>query len=288
MVALITPFRDGQVDEVALRALVEWHIAEGTDAIVATGTTGESATLSHAEHHDVIRIVVEQTKGRIPVIAGTGSNATRESLELTAFAKEAGADAALLITPYYNKPTQEGLYQHYKTIAEAVHLPIMLYNVPGRTAVNMSAETVARLAEIPNVVSIKEATADMELASNILRLAGNKIELISGDDATVLPFMAIGGKGVISVTANIAPRMVSDMVHACLEGRWDDARVLHMKLLHINKLMFVESNPIPVKAAVAMLGRCGEELRLPLTPLSEQYRQPLWEEMQGLGLVSGN
>jgi 4-hydroxy-tetrahydrodipicolinate synthase len=283
-VALVTPFRDNRIDVVSLRRLIEYQLGHGIHGIVPCGTTGESATLTHDEHREVIRLCVETVAGRVPVIAGTGSNSTEESIRMTRFAQEAGADGALLITPYYNKPTQDGLVQHYQAVAEAVDLPLVLYNVPGRTALDMKPETVARLAEFPNIVAIKEATGDMERASLIRSLCGEKMTLLSGDDASFLPFLAVGGRGVISVTANIAPsRLVT------LWNRWEREDVVgalreHDALLPLHRAMFVETNPIPVKAAVALLGLCGEEIRMPLTRLSESYL-PLLRRLCGdLGL----
>ncbi|MBF0159725.1 MAG: 4-hydroxy-tetrahydrodipicolinate synthase [Magnetococcales bacterium] len=284
IVALVTPLRDNRVDVDGLRRLIEYQIEHGVHGIVPCGTTGESATLSHDEHRAVIQHCIEIVGGRVPVIAGTGSNSTAESVALTRFAREAGADGALLITPYYNKPTQEGLVRHYQTIAESVELPLVLYNVPGRTALDMKPETVARLAELPNIVAIKEATADMERALVIRSMCGEKLTLLSGDDATLLPFLAIGGRGIISVTANVAPgRMVA------LWNRWerDDAVGAlreHETLLHLHRAMFVETNPIPVKAAAAMLGLCGGEIRLPLTPLSAGHHATLRRLMTDLAL----
>ena len=282
--ALITPLKNGHVDDEALARLIEWQIAGGVDGVVPCGTTGESATLSHAEHRHVIEFCVQRVAGRVQVIAGTGSNATSETIELTRFAQEVGASGALLITPYYNKPTQEGLFYHYQTVADAVDLPLVLYNVPGRTAVDMKPETVARLAKHGRIVAIKEATADMERASLLLQLCGDDMTLISGDDATFLPFLAIGGHGVISVTANIVPDQMVALWQHCLKSDWATARRLHGRLLDINRRLFCETNPIPIKAAAAMMGLCGPEIRLPLTPLAETYRPSLRQAMEDLGL----
>lgn len=268
IVAIVTPFRNGKVDEKALGNLIEWHIKQGTNAIVPCGTTGESATLDYEEHHRVIRFTVEAVNKRVPVIAGTGANATDETIMITKEAKKAGADAALVVAPYYNKPTQEGLYRHYKAVAEAVKIPLILYNVPGRTAVNILPSTVARLAEIRNIVAIKEATGDMKQASEIIRLCGNRITVLSGDDFTTLPLMALGGKGTISVTANVAPRLVSQMCALWEKGRFDEARKLHFKLEPLNAAMFIETNPIPVKTALALMGKIQEEFRLPLCEMA--------------------
>jgi 4-hydroxy-tetrahydrodipicolinate synthase len=285
IVAIVTPFKDGKVDEGALRTLIEWHIAEGTDAIVPCGTTGESATLDYEEHYRVIEITVETVNKRIPVIAGTGANSTSETIMMTKKAKEIGADGALLVVPYYNKPTQEGLYRHYRTVAEAVDIPLVLYNVPGRTALNMLPSTVARLAEIDNIVAIKEASGNMAQVSEIIRLCGDKITVLSGDDSTTFTLMALGGKGTISVTANVVPREVSEMCKAMLEGRIEDARRLHYKLEPLNKAMFIETNPIPVKTALSMMGKISEEMRLPLCPMGDENRKKLKSVLQDYGLV---
>ncbi|OHE55813.1 MAG: 4-hydroxy-tetrahydrodipicolinate synthase, partial [Thermodesulfovibrio sp. RBG_19FT_COMBO_41_18] len=255
IVAIVTPFKKGKVDEKALGDLIEWHITQGTNAIVPCGTTGESATLDYKEHYRVIDFTVKTVNKRVPVIAGTGANSTDETVEITLHAKKSGADAALLVSPYYNKPTQEGLYRHYKTVAEKVDIPIVLYNVPGRTAVNILPSTVARLAEIKNIVAIKEATGDMKQVSEVLRLCGDRITVISGDDFTTLPLLALGGKGVISVSANVAPRAVSQMCSFWMKGQYDKARALHFKLEPLNAAMFIETNPIPVKTALAMMGK---------------------------------
>ncbi|MBF0367886.1 MAG: 4-hydroxy-tetrahydrodipicolinate synthase [Magnetococcales bacterium] len=285
--ALVTPFRDDQVDSEALTRLIEYQIRGGVNGIVPCGTTGESATLTHDEHRQVIQLVVEQVAGRVPVIAGTGSNSTKESIELTRFAQKIGATGALLITPYYNKPTQEGLYLHYRSVAEAVELPIVLYNVPGRTAVDMKAETVARLAKVKNITAIKEATGDMERASRIRLLTGDGITLISGDDSTFLPFLAVGGRGAISVTANIAPERMSALWRAWERGDPKTARQEHESLLELNRLLFCETNPIPIKAAVNWMGMCGPEIRPPLTPLAHPEGEALRQAMVDLQLLSG-
>ncbi len=275
MVALVTPFKNGQVDEDGLRNLVEFHIANGTDVICPCGTTGESATLSFDEHHRVVDIVVKAAGGKVPVMAGTGSNNTEEAIELTQHAKKAGADGCLLITPYYNKPTQEGLYVHFKAIAEAVDIPLVLYNVPSRTSVNMEPATIARLAEIENVVGIKEASGLLSQVSEIVNLCGDDFDVISGDDVNTLPLLAVGGKGAISVTANIAPSKVSAMVHAFQDGNHDEARRLHHELLELHNSMFIQTNPIPVKAALAMMGKIAPEMRLPLTSMPEECNERL-------------
>jgi 4-hydroxy-tetrahydrodipicolinate synthase len=285
IVAIVTPFRDNKLDEKALTGLIEWHIAEGTNAIVPCGTTGESATLTYEEHYRVIELTVQVVDKRVPVIAGTGANATEETIMMTREAKKVGADGALLVVPYYNKPTQEGLYRHYRTVAEAVDLPIVLYNVPGRTALNMTPQTVARLAEIDNIVAIKEASGNLAQVSELIRLCGDRITVLSGDDFTTFPLMTLGGKGTISVAANIAPRDVADMCRHLLEGRYDEARELHFRLEPLNKGMFLETNPIPVKTALAMMGRIEEEMRLPLCPMSEDNRSKLKKILDGYGLT---
>ncbi len=285
IVAIVTPFRNGKVDEKALGNLIEWHIKEGTNAIVPCGTTGESATLDYKEHFRVIEFTVKAVNGRVPVIAGTGANATDETIMITKAAKKSGADAALLVSPYYNKPTQEGLYRHYKAVAEAVKIPIVLYNVPGRTAVNMLPATVARLAEIKNIVGIKEATGDMKQVSEIIRLCGDRIDVISGDDFTTLPLMALGGRGVISVSANVAPRLMAQMCALWDQGKYDEARAIHYRLEPLNSAMFIETNPIPVKTALAMMGKIKEEFRLPLCEMSAANKEKLKAVLKGMKLV---
>ncbi len=285
IVAIVTPFRNDAIDEEKLRELVEFQIASGTDGIVPCGTTGEASTLDYAEHDRVIEIVVQQVKGRVPVIAGTGSNSTTEAIEMTAHAKKIGADGALLVTPYYNKPSQEGLYRHYKAIADAVALPQVLYNVPGRTGVNLLPETVARLAEISNIVAIKEATGSLQQASEVLALCGDKLDLLSGDDFITFPMMACGAKGVISVVANIMPKEVAALVDAFRAGKLEEARKLHLKLLKISNAMFIETNPVPVKTAVALMGKASDEVRLPLAPMSDVNRAKLTAIMKEYGLI---
>ncbi len=270
MVALITPFtREGKFDEDTYRQLIEFQIENGTDVIVPCGTTGESATLDYEEHDKVIKACIEQVNKRIPVMAGTGSNSTAEAIAISNHAKEMGADGVLLVTPYYNKPSQEGLFQNFKAIAEAVALPQVLYNVPGRTGVNMTAATTLRLAEIDNIVAIKEASGDLVQASEIIAAAGDKIDVLSGDDFLTLPLMACGGKGVISVTANIMPAEVKAMVTAIHENRYEDARKLHLELLDVHQAMFVETNPVPVKTAAGLMGKCSADVRLPLAALQD-------------------
>ena len=285
IVAIVTPFKDGRIDEKALGDLIEWHISSGTNAIVPCGTTGESATLDYEEHYRVIEITVNAVNKRVPVIAGTGANATDETVMITKRAKELGADAALLVSPYYNKPTQEGLYRHYKMVAEAVDIPIVLYNVPGRTAVNILPSTVARLAEIRNIVAVKEATGDMKQVSEVIRLCGNRMAVLSGDDFTTLPLLALGGQGVISVSANVAPREVSDMCRLWEEARYGDAREVHFRLEPINHAMFIETNPIPAKTALAMMGKIKEEFRLPLCEMTEANREKLMRTLKDFGLI---
>lgn len=266
--ALVTPFKNGQIDEEAFRAHLERQIEAGIDGVVPAGSTGEAATLSVAEHKALIQMAVEQVNGRIPVIAGTGSNNTAESIELTQAAKKLGADACLLISPYYVKPTQEGIYLHYKAIADAVHLPQILYNVPGRTASNMLPETVARLSHVPNIIGIKDATADMAQLTRTMMACQERIFFYSGDDASVLPFMTLGGSGVISVVSNIAPKTMKAIVQAVAKHDFDTAKAMHFSLQDLTDAMFVESNPMPVKAACALLGWMSDDIRLPLTPLA--------------------
>lgn len=285
IVAIVTPFKNGKVDEKALGDLIDWHIAEGTNAIVPCGTTGESATLDYEEHYRVIEITVKAVNKRVPVIAGTGANATDETIMITEKAKKLGADAALLVSPYYNKPTQEGLYRHHKKIAEAVDIPQILYNVPGRTAVNILPSTVARLAEIKNIVGIKEATGDMKQVSEVIRLCGDRMTVISGDDFTTLTLLALGGKGVISVSANVAPKDVASMCKAWDSGNLQEARRLHFKLEPINQVMFIETNPIPAKTALSMMGKIQEEFRLPLCPMSDANKEKLKKTLADYGLL---
>lgn len=286
MVALVTPMHpDGKLDEEALARLVAFHIEHGTDAIVAVGTTGESATLDHQEHAEVVRQVIQLAGGRIPVIAGTGSNSTREAIELTRHAKEAGADACLLVTPYYNKPTQEGLYQHFKAIAEAVAIPQILYNVPGRTAVDMLPETVERLAQIDNIIGVKEATGDIERGKDIMQRCGEAFEVYSGDDATAMELILAGARGDISVTANVAPRDMHDMCAAALAGDRDTAMAINSRLETLHKNLFIEANPIPVKWALHDMGLISNGIRLPLTVLSEANQVVVHQALQQAGVI---
>jgi 4-hydroxy-tetrahydrodipicolinate synthase len=285
IVAIVTPFRNGKVDERALGDLIEFQIAHGTAGIVPCGTTGESATLSHGEHDRVVALTVEAVKRRVPVIAGTGSNSTDEAIALTKHAKQAGADGALLITPYYNKPTQEGLFRHYKAVAEAVDLPLVLYNIPGRTGVNLLPATVARLVSSPNIVGIKEGSGSVQQTSDIVQMCGERITVLSGDDPLTLPIMALGGKGVITVTANLLPGEMSAMAAAALANRWDEARRLHYKLSPLFAALFLETNPIPVKEALGLMGKIDPEVRLPLCPLMPDNRDRLTRVLKDYGLI---
>jgi 4-hydroxy-tetrahydrodipicolinate synthase len=285
IIAIVTPFRNGKVDERALGDLIEWQIAQGTNGIVPCGTTGESATLTHEEHHRVVKLVVEVVKRRVPVIAGTGSNSTDEAISLTRHAKEAGADGALLITPYYNKPTQEGLYRHYKAVAEAVDIPQVLYNIPSRTGVNMLPATVARLAVMKTIVGIKEGSGSVQQASDIAQTCGDRLTVLAGDDALTLPMMAVGAKGVITVTANIMPKEMAQLVAAFLAGRVDEARRLHFALSPLFTALFYETNPIPIKEALGMMGKIDPELRLPLCAMSPDNRNQLARVMKELRLI---
>ncbi len=282
--ALVTPFRDGGIDFDSLSRLVEAQIASGVVGLVPCGSTGEAATLSHAEHVEVIRHVVNQVGGRAKVIAGTGSNSTAEAIALTRAAKEAGADAALLITPYYNKPTQEGLFQHYRAVTEATRFPIILYNIPGRTACKLEAETIRRLCELPEVVGIKDSTGSLDDVQEVLRLCGDRLHVYSGDDSLTLPILAVGGHGVISVASNVVPARCVELVQAAFAGNWHGAREIHFRLLPLMRALFWETNPIPVKAALAMMGLCRNELRLPLVPLSPHLRPRLREVLHAQGL----
>lgn len=283
--ALVTPFRDGQLDEGAFRQLIDWQIREGVHGLVPCGTTGESATLSYDEHNRIIDIAVEEARGRVPVIAGTGSNSTAEAVRLTRHAKDAGAEAALLITPYYNKPTQEGLFQHYRKVAAEAKFPLILYNVPGRTGVNLLPETVARLAEIPEIVGVKEATGDMKQASDVLEKCGDKLSVLSGDDFTAFPLLCLGGRGVISVVSNPAPGDMARMVEAYEAGDLTAARALHYKTQPLARALFLETNPLPAKTALAMMGRMAEEFRLPLCPMQEANRRVLRQTLADYGLL---
>jgi 4-hydroxy-tetrahydrodipicolinate synthase len=285
IVAIVTPFKDGELDEEAYRELIEFQIEKGTSAIVPTGTTGESATLSMEEHARVLDVAVKAVNKRVPVIAGTGGNNTNEAIELTAHAKRVGADATLQVTPYYNKPTQEGLYQHFKAVAKAAPLPQVLYNVPGRTSVNLLPATVARLAELPEVVAIKEASGNLVQMAEIVNLVGDKIDLLSGDDNLTLPVLALGGTGVISVVANIVPRDTADMVSAWERGDYGRSKELFYRLLPLCQAMFYETNPIPVKTALALMGKMKGEFRLPLVPISPANEERLRKALTDYGLL---
>lgn len=286
MVALVTPMHDdNSLDWDSLAHLVDWHLEKGTHAIVAVGTTGESATLDVDEHLAVIKFVVERVAGRIPVIAGTGANSTSEAIELTAGAKAAGADACLLVAPYYNKPTQQGMYLHHKAIAEAVDIPQILYNVPGRTAVDLLPETVLALAEVPNIIGVKEATGDLERAKALIEQAPDGFKIISGDDETAVELMILGGHGDISVTANVIPDKLAQMCELAIAGKADEARAINEKLMPLHKSLFLEANPIPVKWALAEMGVCKRGIRLPLTPLSEQYHEQVRSALRSAELI---
>ncbi|HEX3674375.1 MAG TPA: 4-hydroxy-tetrahydrodipicolinate synthase [Rhizomicrobium sp.] len=283
--ALITPFRDGKVDEAAFRKLVSWHISEGSHGLVPCGTTGESPTLSHEEDMRVVEICVEEANGRVPVIAGAGSNSTAEALALTKHAKAVGADAVLSVTGYYNKPTQEGIYRHFATIAEAVDIPILLYNVPSRAVVDISVETMARLSKMANVIGVKDATANLARPSRERLACGPNWRLISGEDATALGYMAHGGHGCISVTANVAPKLCSQFQEACMQGAFDTALKLQDRLIPLHDAMFCETSPAPAKYAASLLGLCSEELRLPMTPPVEASREQIKAAMKFAGLI---
>jgi len=284
-VALVTPFKDGAVDEEALESLINWHIEMGTHGVVACGTTGESPTLSHEEHNRVIDATVKIVNGRVPVIAGTGSNSTSEAIDMTRHATNAGADAALLVNPYYNKPTQEGIYQHYKAIAEEAPIPQIIYNIPGRTASTVSVDTIVRLSAHKNIVGIKDAVGDLAQTAEIIARCGAGFSVLSGDDALTLPMISLGGAGVISTTANVAPDRMSALADAALAGDFDRARTLHYELLDLMKIMFVETNPIPVKTALAMMGKVCEEFRLPLCVMSQMNREKLQATLTKMGLL---
>jgi 4-hydroxy-tetrahydrodipicolinate synthase len=285
LVAIVTPFRQGKVDERALAELIEWQIASGTNGVVPCGTTGESATLSHSEHNRVIELTVEVVHRRVPVIAGTGSNSTAEAITLTKHAKQAGADGALLITPYYNKPTQEGLYRHYTAVGEAVDLPLILYNIPGRTGVNMLPSTIARLSAMKTIVGVKEGSGSVQQASDIVQMCGDRLTVLAGDDSLTLPMMAVGAKGVITVTANIMPMEMAGLVKAFAEGRIDEARRIHFKLSPLFAALFYETNPIPVKEALGLMRKIDPELRLPLCPMAQDTREKLIRVLKDAALI---
>jgi 4-hydroxy-tetrahydrodipicolinate synthase len=285
IVAIVTPFKNGKVDEEAFRQLIEEQIAAGTDGIVPCGTTGESTTLSHEEHDRVVEITIDAVKKRVPVIAGTGSNSTAEALRLTKHAWEAGADGALLVCPYYNRPTQEGLYLHYRTVAEKVPIPIIVYNIASRTGTNMFTETLARLAKIPNIVGVKEASGSIKQMSDVIHMCGPDFDVLSGDDIFTLPLLALGGKGVISTVSNVVPGDMAGLVDAFLAGDLEKARALHFRMSPLIDAIFIETNPIPVKTALAMMGKIDGELRLPLCPMTEKNEAVLKKVMQEYGLI---
>ena len=285
-VALITPFRDGKVDEAAFEKLVEWHIEQGTHGLVPCGTTGESPTLSHDEHRRVIELCVKVAAGRVPVMAGTGSNNTAEAVSLSRFAQEAGADAVLVVTPYYNKPMQEGLYQHFKAVNDAIDLPIFIYNIPGRSVIDMSVETMARLFELKNIYGVKDATANLARVSLQRQAMGESFCQLSGEDATALGFNAHGGVGCISVTANVAPKLCAEFQEATLSGHYAKALELQDRLMPLHTALFVESNPAPSKFALSELGLCSDELRLPLVPVSDTTKEQVRAAMRHAGLLN--
>jgi 4-hydroxy-tetrahydrodipicolinate synthase len=286
IVALITPFRNGAIDEPALQSLVEWHIEQGTHGLVPVGTTGESPTLSHAEHERVVELVIEAAGGRVPVIAGAGSNATAEAISLARHAKAAGADGILVVTPYYNKPTQDGLYAHFKAIHDAAELPLLIYNIPGRSVVDMSVDTMARLAELPQVVGVKDATNDLARPLLTTLACGADFCQLSGEDITALAFLANGGDGCISVTANVAPRQCAEMQDAWAKGDAKGALAIHQRLTPLHRALFLETSPAPVKYAVARLGRCAPDVRLPLVPPKAPTREAVDAAMVGAGLIN--
>lgn len=286
LVALITPFKNGKIDERRLADLIEWHIRSGTHGVVPCGTTGESATLSHEEHTQVVRFVVEAVKERVPVIAGTGSNCTAEAIRLTREAQEVGADGALMISPYYNRPTQEGIYQHYKAVAQAVPgFPIIFYNIPGRTGSNIEPGTMARLAEIENIVGVKEAAGSIDQVLNIISACGENLAILSGEDSLTFSMMSLGGKGVISTAANVVPREMADLANACLTKQWERAAQLQIRLVPLIRALFIETNPIPAKTALSLLGMCELELRLPLVPMAEANLTRLKTVLREYGLI---
>jgi len=285
-VAMVTPFRNGKVDEAKLRELVEFHVAHGTDGLIPCGTTGESPTLNHDEHHRVVEIVIEAARGRIRVIAGTGSNSTAEAIEMTKHAERAGAAGALVVNPYYNKPTQEGLYRHFRAVAESVAIPVLLYNIQSRTAINVETDTLARLArDVKNIVGVKEASGSLDQMSQVIAACGPDFSVLSGDDNITLPLLAIGGSGVVSVIANIVPRETAELVHAALDGDWKRARELHYRLFPLARAAFLETNPIPIKEAMAMAGMLEPEFRLPMCRMSDANREKLRAILKPYGLI---
>jgi len=287
IVALVTPMlEDGSVDYPALRRLIDWHIAEGTDCIGVVGTTGESPTVSVEEHCEIIRVAVDHAAGRVPIMAGAGGNATREAIELTRFAKQVGADCSLQVVPYYNKPSQEGIYQHFKAVAEAVDLPVVLYNVPGRTVADMLPETALRLAQVPGIVGIKEASGNIERACQLIKHAPAGFSIYSGDDGTAVALMLLGGHGNVSVTANVAPRLMHELCMAAIEGDVKRATALHLRLLAVHKQLFCEPSPAPTKWALAQLGRCGPHVRLPILPLTAGGQAQVGQALRDSGLLA--
>src|SRR5579872_2507789 len=284
--ALVTPFKNGGLDEKAFRDLVDWQIAEGTNGLVPVSTTGESPTLSHQEHRDVVEWCVDQARGRVPVVAGAGSNSTKEAIDLAQHAEKAGADAVLVVTPYYNKPTQEGLYAHFKAINDAIGIPIIIYNIPPRSVIDMSVETMKRLYELKNVAGVKDATASMVRVSQQRAAMGGDFNQLSGEDASALGFMAHGGHGCISVTSNVAPRLCSEFQTACLKGDYGTALDRHEKLMPLHNALFIETNPAPAKYALTVLGKCAETVRLPMVPVAERTRSAVREAMVHAGLIN--
>src|SRR5580693_6887545 len=284
--ALVTPFKNGRVDEAAFRGLVDWQISEGTHGLVPVGTTGESPTLSHDEHKRVVEWCIDEAKGRVPVIAGAGSNSTKEAIELAEHAEKAGADAVLVVTPYYNKPTQEGLYQHFKAINDAIGIPIIIYNIPPRSVIDMSVDTMARLFELKNIAGVKDATASMVRVSQQRQAMGPGFNQLSGEDATALGFMAHGGHGCISVTANVAPRLCAEFQGACLKGDYAAALKLQDKLMPLHHALFIETNPAPAKYALSVLGKCADAVRLPLVPVSDKSKAAVRDAMVHAGLIN--
>ena len=285
-VAMVTPFRNGKVDEAKLRELVEFHITHGTDGLIPCGTTGESPSLSHDEHRRVVELVIEAARGRIRVVAGTGSNSTAEAIDMTRHAERAGATGALVVNPYYNKPTQEGLYRHFRAVAESVAIPILLYNIQSRTAINVETDTLARLVrDAKNIVGVKEASGSLDQMSQVIAACGPDFSVLSGDDNITLPLLVIGGSGVVSVIANIVPRETADLVHAALEGDWKRARDLHYRLFPLARAAFLETNPIPIKEAMALAGMIEPEFRLPMCRMSEANREKLRAILKPYGLI---
>jgi 4-hydroxy-tetrahydrodipicolinate synthase len=285
-VAMVTPFRNGKVDEAKIRELVEFHVTNGTDGLIPCGTTGESPTLSHDEHHRVVELVIEAARGRIRVVAGTGSYSTSDAIEMTKHAERAGAAGALVVNPYYNKPTQEGLYRHFRAVAESVAIPVLVYNIQSRTAINVETDTMARLArDVKNIVGVKEASGSLDQMSQVIAACGPDFSVLSGDDNITLPLLAIGGSGVVSVIANIVPRETAELVHAALDGDWKRARDLHYRLFPLARAAFLETNPIPIKEAMAMAGMLEPELRLPMCRMSDANREKLRAILKPYGLI---